>query len=370
MKVGIVRPTSPDPSITSDLIAPAELVFAATRPAFHYQYARLEGVLASPGESRETTVQTASVELHWSPGDRFAFEYEPAWTWYSSEAFEDNVSHDARARAQFQFGDWRTALAHRYYRAATPLIETGRQTAQDINITSVQAWRVFGPRLSFDVGLQQQLRSAEEFEGIREWSGDGWIHYRFSSAFTSSIGLSAGYTNLEEGPDMSYQQYRARIRWQPRESIRLDLRGGAETRRVSGAASTNFDNPVFGGTIDYRLFDHTRLSFVGDKRVTTSLMQSQLSRSTLWRIGLGQRLLERFHLNLNWLHREMKFDPVMESSTPSRQDEGNGVQARLITSIRSRGTISLAYQRTRNRSNLSDFDFTATQVGIELSVRY
>lgn len=355
---------------TSDVLRPIERTFMATHPLFLYRFTKADGMLTAPGTPQSTSMHYVSVRLNWNLGQYVTVRYVPGWTYYSNSAFDKHVDHEVTIRAQLSYHDWYFRGYHRYSRASATLIETGRQTTQDINTTTVEAQRPLGQRTTLELGLAQDARSADNFSDHLGWSTNNWLHYQLSDALMASAGFSYGYVRVEDSADMSYEALRTRIRWHFTDKIQVDVRAGLENRAFRDTDLPDTRTPIYGANIVYQILETTSLSITGDRTVAPSLFESQVMRTTNWRFGLNQRLLERFNLTIAVVRRTSTYDSADDIAIPSRRDSGRLFQARLGTHFHTNGTIALVYANRKNSSTDTRFGFSGDQYGVELSYRY
>ncbi len=356
-------------SLAPEVTAPLQRVFQSTRPTFTYRYVDLDGILVSPGVETSTSMQLAAVTLHWSLDDRLRLRYTPTWTFYSENALDNTLLHDAVLQSKLHTVNWSFDLSHRYRRTEIPLVETGQQTLVQYNLSIVEATRALTDRDTLSLELRQNIRDIESFIGHNEWLIGGRLARTFSSAFTGSGDFAFGYVDLEDDTHMTYQQYRVGLNWQLSQKLRLEGGGGLETRQLSGPSSRDVASPVYGAKATYNLLETTAISAVIDREVTPSYFQNQLSHLTTTRLSLTQRLLQQFYLTAAWYRRTRSYDRATADITV-REDRGEAYQLRLATTIRSRAGLALTYQRHDNRSTDQNYAVAGTQWGVELTIRY
>ncbi len=368
----IIAPATPaEPAMdTSSVTQPVERAFLATHPLFQYQYTYAEGVLSSPGQSQNTSIQTASVGLHWNLGSDLTFHYTPTWTFYSNRAFRNIVGHDAGVVAEGALDQWNVRGSYQYLKEATPLVETGQQTNQETNTAMVQTQRALTPDTTLELGLEQYLRSAKGFSTYRDWSTEDWLHHALTPVTSVSLGGAYGRVSVTNSPDMQYEQLNGRVRWQPTDKIRADLRGGLEWREFLHSTSPNARTPIYGATVMYRPFETTSISLLGDRVVSPSYFPGQIDRSSSWQVQLSQRLLGRVMMDLSYIHRTASYSADVASVITTRHDDGDGIRLNLGTSFRERGSIAAFYEYRRNRSSQADFGFGGSQFGFTVSYHY
>lgn len=335
--------------------------------ALFYRYTHASGLPSAPGVQRSTDMHTATVSASVDVGSAFSVSYAISGMMFSSEAFDDTISHDLDVTLRRAIADWNTILSHRYAHASVPLLETGRQTRYDLNTTSLRADRRLGQKTQLQLGLRQGIRSTDSFSDYVTWSTDNWLHYLISPVVTTSAGYSYGYTRVDHSPDMDFHQLRGRVRWQLSSKLNFDFRAGVESRRVVDGAGGTSNTPIYGIAAMYSPGETTTLSLVADRSVSPSYFRSQTTRNTDWRIAVSQRLLEHFRLNVGYGRSNSDFRGTLGGAGVTREDERESYDAALSTTFAWGGSISVTYRRYENDSSVDNFSVSGRMIGVELS---
>lgn len=363
-------PRSDAASILADpiqlLIGPS-LGQVAYDGALFYRYTHASGLPSSPGVQRSTDMHSATASISVDVGSSFSANYAISGMVFSSEAFDDTVSHDLGLALRRAIADWNASLSHRFAHASVPLLETGRQTRYDLNTTSLRADRRLGQKTHLQLGLRQGIRSTDSFSDYITWSTDNWLHYLISPVVTTSAGYTYGYTQVDHSPDMDFHQLRGRVRWQLSERLKFDLRAGVENRRVVDGPSGDSSTPIYGAAVIYSPGETTTISLVGDRSVSPSYFRSQTTRNTDWRISVNQRVLEHFRLNVGYGRSNSDFRGTLGDSRVGREDDRESYDAALSTTFAWGGTIAVNYRRYENDSTVESFSLSGRMIGVELS---
>jgi hypothetical protein len=366
-----LQPGATDEGLTNPSTAPLQWGLIAVRPHAFYRLTRGDGIQPSPGQQTTTTISTISAGLLFEIGKRWTADYTPTWTLYSNPVFSDTLDHLIDVKGHASFTDGTLQFTQRYASTNSPRIETGRQTHEETDDTSVSVNYSLGRKTRLEVILSQNLRFIEAAPNSYEWSMQDWFHYQISNRLDGAVGLGLGYVSVEPGTDMDYTRPQVRIGWRPTNKLSFDVHAGAEQRhfRKQGAATLN--SPTYGASAYYLPFEFTTLTLAGERAVTASYFAGQVNENTTWSIGLNQRLLQKLNFNATASRANTRYIPSgLSTIITTRDDTSYSYNLRLSTSFLRRGTIGVVYQHTRNSSDAAGFGFSSNQVGLEIGYSY
>ena len=343
------------------------------------------GLPSKDGRHVASMIYTMAPGLQMDLGQSLSFDYTPTWITYTARAVDDTVDHSARMSGAWELQDWTVKISENYRKSSPLLIETGGQTPQRTWATKLEAGRSFGSGLGFQTTASLNELYSESFPDTRDWATMNWLTLRFTTHFETGLGLGAGYSDIVGEPDATNKRYMARLRWNPADKLSLDIDGGLEVRHSRAAAADDQNNPIYNATLLYRPFDVTQITLGGSSSVRTSYYQNQVTESNGWNLGVQQRLLEQFYLNVAYNHQETEFtavsadafvippsDPANPNivSLPGRSDQVDSFILRIYTTLLKHWNISATLARSKNRSNQANFTYNSAQYGFELSRRF
>jgi len=350
--------------------APIQWGDVGVRPHIFYRLTYGDGVQFRPGLQEKTAIHSISPGLAFDYGSHWTADYTPTWTFYSNNAFQDSVAHNASLNGTAGFTDGRLDFSERYSRSNEPLIETGRQTRQESSLTSLVANYALGTRSRIEASINYDLRYVDVSPDSREWSTHEWLHYQFTNRVDGAVGLGLGYAAIDPGADMSYVQELARVGWRPLDKIMIDVHAGREQRKFRKAGTPTLSNPNYGAAVTYQPIETTTLSFSTDRAIGVSYFADQATQRTGWSFSFDQRLLEHFHLSGSTGRSKVDYISAASSLVTSRADRTTTSSLRLSTSFLRRGTIAVVYLHSHNSSSLPGYTFTSDQTGLEVGYRF
>jgi hypothetical protein len=261
-------------------------------------------------------------------------------------------------------------VSQSYTAGSDPLIETAAQTTTENYVTSLDASYRFNSRMSMDWGIIQNITSADQFTSSKSWSFSDWLNYQFWPRLNGGLGLVFGYDNVNFSPDMTHEELQGRLSWRVAGKLSLIVHAGAEDRQFLGAGVPDAMSPVYGASAIYQPLEYTTVTLNADRSISTSLIQNQVTDSATLSLGVDQRLLQRFKLNLSGAYNTVDFKSTTVGVPTSRQDELYSFNTRFSWEFIKRASASVTFAYTKNSSKDNGFGFSSSQVGVELSYKY
>lgn len=336
------------------------------RPHLNYRFSYGDGVPAGPGEDYDTAIHEIMPGVLFQLGDRWYLDYTPTVRIYSDDQFNDRTDHSVRFGGGTTYEAWTFGLSQTYASASDPLAETAQQTERDSFVTGISAARELSSELSLQLGANQSFEFRDDFTDALTWSTMNWLDYQFHPDFAAAVGAGFGYTDVNPGYEMTFEQLQGRITWQAGEKLGLIFHGGFDFRQFLDIDSPNLANPIYGLSMIYELFEVTTLSLNGDRSVNASLYENRLTESSRIGLGLRQRLLEKLYLSLNGGFSFTSYIDLTPDQPVDREDDGTFFTARLSTTFAKKATAAIFYHINDNSSDSTGYSTTSQQVGFEL----
>ncbi|HUA38705.1 MAG TPA: hypothetical protein VMA35_09975 [Candidatus Sulfopaludibacter sp.] len=349
---------------------PFRYQFLTLRPHPDYSLLYADGILSAPGQPENTLIQKISPGFRLDIGDHWILDYTPTWMLYSNNHFQNTFDQAVQLTGGTVYNNWVLELSQSYTKSALPQVETATQTHEEVYATAVDGTYTINSKLSLDLAAGQTVFSADQFQSYREWSTLEWLNYHFWTRFSAAVGIGIGYDDVDQGPNMLFEQYEGRIQWRATDKVSFQVHGGLEDRQFLGGNSGDLLNPVFGGGIQYQPFAQTKISLDAERVVAASVLQNQVTESLNFDTDLNQRLLGRLYLDLTGGYQHVKYINASGTPGPTRKDDFYYFNTRLSTSFLKRGTIAVFYQFNEDASSSAGFGFTSHQVGFEIGFAY
>jgi hypothetical protein len=335
------------------------------------------GLQASPGQQSSSFINEFDPGILFQWGSHWTLDYTPILRFYSSRAFHDTFDNAVSFAGSTAYEDWNFGFSQSYASSSEPLIETAAQTDQQNFSTGLNAAYQMGSQTSLQLGASQNFRFLDSATpgqqgDTRSWATMDWLNYQFWSRLGAAIGVGFGYDNVPGSTDMTSEQFQGRITWTVVNKFSFVLSGGAEDRQFLAPGTPNLISPIFSLSAQYSLFEVTTLSLSASSSVSPSFYQDQVSESTSISAGLHQRLLGKLSLDLSGGYGTSTYHA--SSTAPVAANVSNygttSFSVRLSLPVLKRGSAAVFYSANYNSSGGANYNYTTTQVGLELSYRY
>jgi hypothetical protein len=340
------------------------------RPHPYYQFLYADGLQYNTNQVAHSIIQTISPGALLEIGRHWTLDYSPLWTIYSNHQFSDNFGQSVKLVGGTTYNDWVLGLIQGYSDISALSAATASQTRTETYNTALNGSYTMNSKMSLDLGLNQNIVSADQFSSYSEWATMNWLNYQFWPRLNAALGAGGGYDDEASSPDMTFEQFQGRVNWRATDKISFQIHGGAEVRQFLSGGASPLVNPIFDATIQYQPFEQTRLSITGQRIVASTYLQDQVTETTGVNADLNQRLLGKLFLDLNGGYQAVKYVSSVNTSGSSREDDYYTLNARLSHAFLKRGTIAVLYQLSRDNSNQPGYSFTSHQVGFEIGYSY
>jgi hypothetical protein len=249
----------------------------------------------------------------------------------------------------------------------------------DTYSTAFAATNSLGPRLSLDLGINQSFqyvgRSAATgaLANSKVWSTMDWLNYEFVPGLSAGLGLGGGYADLSVGASIPDEQAQGRVIWHATDKLGLTVSGGIEEQQFVDPSQRPLLNPVFSAVAIYKPFEDTMLTVGATRVVSPSLLEGLVSEDTVVSGQVRQRFLKKLALDISAGYGATSYEVssiTAGGANQPRTDDYTFVNVRLSVLFLKRGTAGVFYQNNRNSSTSTQYQFTSTQVGFDISYRY
>ena len=373
---------------TSQLARPSAVPLSTVPPLLHWGPLTLEshllyslsygnGLQASPGQQSSSFINEFDPGILFQWGSHWSLDYTPILRFYSSRAFRNTFDNAVSLAGSTAYEDWSFGLSQSYASSSEPLIETAAQTDQQTFSTGLSAARQVGSQTSLELGASQSFRYLDnpvpgEQGDTLSWATMDWLNYQFWSRLGAAIGVGFGYDKVPGSTDMTSEQLQGRITWTVVNKLSFVVSGGAEDRQFLAPGVPDLISPIFSFSAQYSLFETTTLSLSASHTVSPSFFSDQVTEGTSISAGLHQRLLGKLFLDLSGGYGTSTYHA--SSTAPGNPNISNydstSFSAGLSLPVLKRGSAAVFYSVNYNSSGGANYNYTTTQVGLQLSYRY
>ncbi len=345
------------------------------RPHLSYTFEYGNGIQSSPGEKQNTIFQELSPGALVDIGKDWHLDYTPSLDFYSSPGFQDTVNHRVFLNGATSYDAWTFNLSQSCDITSYPLIETASQTSQQLYATLLGARYVVNSSTFLDLEASQDFRFVDQtysraLGSSLTWSTTDWVNHNWGSKLAIGLGPGFGYTLVQQGSDLLYEELQGRVLGQVTPKLSLMLSGGAEIMEFVNTGTSPLLNPIFSGSINYQPFAQTLISLTASERTGSSYYQNEVSDSTLLGVSLRQRLLGMFFLTVSGGYANTAYTASTTGVPTNTGLNYEYVRVALSKTILKRGEASIFWSNSSNTSNQQGYGYSSDQVGFTLAYRY
>lgn len=372
---GITDPGAAEAGVAGETLAAGQSALewgiARLRPRVYYRLSYGNNLPYAPGGQEKSVIQELSPGISIRLGEKWGIDYTPTFRFYASDKFQNTWENRVVFAGGTTYEDWAFGFSQSYANTDQPEYETAAQTQQDNFDTAISALHQLNSKLSLDLGLNQSIRLAPEYVDSYQWSTLDYLNYRYSPDLSFGIGPGFGYIMMSEGFDIMFEQIMGQVTWTPGPKLNLHLNVGGDFRQFVDSGLSTAINPTYGVSLNYQLFETTRLSLGGSRTMAASYYSSQLQENSSVTAGVSQRLLKKLTLGVSGGYRLTSYISATENLDESRQDDGWNFQTRLSTALlNNRVTAAIFYRWNDNTSDAAGYGYSTTEVGLELGYRF
>lgn len=338
---------------------------------------RGDGFALAALPAQETSILTTEPGLLARLGRHWRADYTATWTRYSNPAFTDTFDSALVLSGEHHAGFWSVREQARFESATSLLIETAAQTRT----------RRRGAHLSLerDLGRGNQIDATLEHTGTnlttvgayaapvtprwRESAARARLTRRLAPAWHASAFVHTGRTEAARS-DSAHLRPGISLLWRAGDRTQIGAEYSREVRRFREESGRSLHTDVIGLRGELSAGPATRLTAEAGRTVTPSFLPGEVSRQSLQRASVRQRLLGRLHFEAAWMNRHQDSLPATDASAPLRTDRSRTIDLTLACGIFRRLNLSLLHRNTRNSSSLAGHGFRSRQFGAELSARF
>jgi hypothetical protein len=356
----------------------------AVYPHLLYALTYGNGIEAQPGVNSTTLVNTVSPGVLLEMGAHWILDYSAGLAFYSNPVFKDTTSQRVILTGGTTYGNWALNFSQSYVNSTEPLVETGTQLGIEAFATVLDAIYQMNDKMSLQLGLNQNFRSAEELNDLHEWITADWLNYQFQPQLSAALGVTGGYDEVSLGSDMPFEEALGRVFFLPGSKLRLMLVGGLEERQFIHPGAPSFFGPVFSASALYQVLEGTSVTISANRTVLPSFYGDEINVTTGVAAVVQQQIVGKTHFAITAGYTSEPFTSIVPGPVPPgfenlpihndltlvRTDSRYYASFRLSTLFSPRLTGSIFYLITDNISSQANFSYSGNQVGLDLSYRY
>lgn len=311
-------------------------------------------------------------------GNYLSLDYTPTVTLYTTHNDFNALDHNVQFDGGWHGSKLTLGLGQSYLTGSGGFVETGGQVEREVYNTGLTANYQFSDKTSFDLNGRQSISSYQprnntggtNLESRNEWSVEALGTYKFSEKVKLGAGVVAGWRDIRNSPNETYQQLLARGSYLVTEKIDVSLAMGAQWSQFQGGLN---EGPKFvfdlGGTWQPR--ERTTLSLDVFRREQSSVAFSAQSYTvTGFRAGVRETIGQKWVAGLAGGFEHSAYFETTSGDPTSHDNDYWFVGPTLDYNFSDQWTVGLFYQYRRKDSDNPSFGFANNQAGLRTTFRF
>jgi hypothetical protein len=348
-------------------------------PHVNYTVLYGNGIQSSVGSQQNTVLQELSPGLTVDLGRHWTVDYTPTINFYSSRQLQDNIANAASLTGATSYEDWNFGLSQGFNSSQNPITETGAQTSQQAYTTALSSAYAFNDRWSANAAVDQDFNFVSGLQDSYNWSTLEGVSYQFWPRLNAGLSLGGGYTKVaadgavaDVNPDMVNEQAQLNLNWRATDKVSFQVSGGLEDQQFLAAGYRDSLEPIFSAAVQYQPFKVTQISLSAGRTVASSdyYIIAQSSETTTVSLGLNQRILVKYNLNLAVGYSQTVFTTAFGALGTARTDNDYSFTATFGRGFLNRGSWAITYQYSDNQSDDFGYSQRINQIGFQIGFHY
>ena len=292
--------------------------------------------------------------------------YVPSVTLFADHSSENSFDHDVTLDGQYEWKRLTIGLKGRFQTLNLPDVDLGERVERHLFSGALTSKYDYSAKTSFELNFFNYVRDfAGDHVDTVEYRWQAWANYQVRPKITLGVGVTYGLVDLSRGPNQSYGQVLARLRYRATEKIRFDLTAGGELRDIQGVATRG--NGLFSLGVSYAPFDGTSVFLQCYRRTVTSASSPPANYTvTGVEVQLRQRFARRFYFVLAAGYQNVEYDYF--ASSGSRRDEIFYVHPSLGMDVTSWLSCELGAEYRQDSSTQDKTDFSETTAYFQVNI--
>ena len=303
------------------------------------------------------------------PGKLLILDYGPRFQIFDKYTGNNSIDEFATFNLLLPMGKLILGLRQDYSLQKAEIIEFDERTTVESIPTTLSAAYEFGDKTSLESDFRRFSIGYEApgLTGYTEYNTEDWFNYRLEENLTGSLGASAGWDNVANHQDQTFEQVRARARYNYTEKLTFDVSAGGELRQFENGLPETL-SPVFTVAGDYRLAERTSLRLTGSRQVYAAIFNGYNYATTGASLEVRQGITERYTAAVSAGYYSVDYTPITRALTEYSGDYyvvRISLEAKLLRHL----TGQMFYQFVSSQSQVSS-DVNDDQTGVQLTLSY
>ncbi len=303
------------------------------------------------------------------PGKFLILDYGPGFQLFDKYTANNHVDQSGTMNLIWPIDKLILGLKQDYQLKKTEIVEFDRRSTVEAITTALSAAYQLSQSASIESNFRRISLGYDQtgLTGYTEYNTEDWFNYEVAEDLPISLGVLAGEDVVAKRQDQTYEQLRARARYNYTEKLVFDVSVGAELRQYESGRSATL-NPVFTASGEYHPAVRTTLRLGGFRQLYASIFNGYNYTATGASLELRQGITERFTASVSGGYFDLDFTPI-STGVASYTGEYHFGRASLDAKIVRHLTGQIFYQylasQTQGTGHVTD-----NQTGVQLTLSY
>jgi hypothetical protein len=308
------------------------------------------------------------------PGKLFVLDYGPRFQFF--DKYTANNAIDQLGSLNFLWPMSKLILGIRqdYQLQKETIIEAGQRATEEDISTALSAAYQFGDKTSLETNFRRDSVGYDQagLTGYTEYNTEDWFNYLVAEDLPVSLGVLAGWDQVSNHQDQTYEQLRARARYNYTEKLVFDISVGGELREYESGASDTF-NPVFSVAGEYHPAERTTLRLTGSRQLSAANFNGYNYDTTGATLEVSQGITDRFTANLSVGYYTVDYTPVTAGLVKYTDDYYTariGLDAKIVRHLNGQIFYQLISSQTSGSQSSVNGDTKDNQAGVQMTLSF
>jgi hypothetical protein len=303
------------------------------------------------------------------PGKLLILDYGPRFQFFDQYTANNSIDQFGTLNLLWPLKRLILGFKQDYQLQKMTIIEAGqRSTVETISSTLAAAYQI-GEKTSLESDFRRISVGYDSagLIGYTEYNTENWFNYVVAEGLPVSLGVLAGSDEVANHQGQTYEQLRARARYNYTEKLSFDASAGGELRQYDNGSPDTL-TPVFSIAGEYRPVERTSLRLTGYRQQYASILNNYYYTSTGATLGVRQGITDRFTANLSVGYYTLDYTPssgVLVKYTDDYYTARISLEAKIIRHLNGQIFYQLISRQSQAGGDINDH-----QAGVQLTLSY
>lgn len=311
-------------------------------------------------------------------GTYLTLDYRPDIVLYTDQDEFNSVDHWANFVGQKRWEKLTLGLGQAFQSGVGGYTEALNRVDRTVYVTTVRALYDLSDKTSFELNGLQNIseynwdvtEAPNRVPGFNQWEGQAWMNWQATPKFNAGVGGSAGWRDVQQAVNQTYQQALVRGTYVLTDKTRFDAKVGMEFQQYQ-AGGDRGPQLVFDVNGTYRPWDRTLFRLGAYRRNQNSVVVAgQNYTATGFRASVRQQMWRKLAVTVTGGYEESDYYATGGTAPINRNDQYYYLGPALDYAITERWFLGVFYRYRSNDSTVPSSDFDNNQAGLRSGFRF